>query len=350
MAKRIRVLIMGPHPGVMGGISAVIVEHLRSSLGQHVDLRFVASHVDGSAFRKLLQAIVALFQLLIVSIAGRVDIVHIHTSHGASFLRKAVYHVVARCLGKRTVLHVHGSMFVEFYRNGPKWLRSCIQTTLSTANAVLALSPQWAADLRNMAPGAHIHVVPNGVRIEGRLQPELSNSYFLFLGRIGQRKGSYDIVRALERTGNPHIHVVFAGDGEGDGVATLARELGVERQVSIRSWVRGTEKEELLEGATGFVLPSYNEGLPMALLEAMAAGLPAISTPVGGIPEVVIHDQTGLLVPPGDVDSLAEALKTLYDNRGTRQRLGKSGRELVSQRYGTEASIESIVKVYNEIT
>ncbi len=125
----------------------------------------------------------------------------------------------------------------------------------------------------------------------------------------------------------------MAGGGAGDGVRRPGVDAGVAGRVELPGWVDGEAKARLLARAGIFVLPSRFEGLPMALLEAQAAGLPVVATRVGGIPQVVREDN-GRLAEPDNVASLVVALAPLLDNPAEAARMGARGREQVLAGYG----------------
>jgi glycosyltransferase involved in cell wall biosynthesis len=152
---------------------------------------------------------------------------------------------------------------------------------------------------------------------------------FLFLGRLSEAKGAFDLVRAfarLEPGVRQRARLALAGDGARAQLAGLVQDLRVGERVEVRGWVEPSERDALLEWADVYVLPSHREGVPMAMLEAMAAGLAVIGTPVGGVPEILDPGENGLSVEPGDLAALASAMTRLALEPGTRQRLGRAGR------------------------
>ena len=148
-----------------------------------------------------------------------------------------------------------------------------------------------------------------------------------YLRHLGVRKGSYDLISAiaeLEPAVRDLLHVTLAGDGEVTQVRAAAEPLGA--AVTVRDWAGPAERDELLAAAEVLALPSYDEGLPMALLEAMAAGLVPLTTPVGGIPEAITDGVNGLLIPPGDVPALASAFTRLVEDPALRTALSDGAR------------------------
>jgi glycosyltransferase involved in cell wall biosynthesis len=149
------------------------------------------------------------------------------------------------------------------------------------------------------------------------------------------------------------LHLWIAGDEEREGDLARARtrleELDLEDRCQLVGTVRGESKTQLLDEASLFVLPSYNEGLPMAILEAMAAGLAVVATPVGGIPEVIRDDYNGFLVTPGDVEALAEKLAILANDRHLREVMGRRGREIAEQELDVKPYVERLVALYESL-
>ena len=126
-----------------------------------------------------------------------------------------------------------------------------------------------------------------------------------------------------------NAELVIAGDGEGARARQMIEQLGLTQSVRILDWVDEQQRDELLTKANVFVLPSYNEGLPMAMLEAMSWGLPVITTPVGGIPELISTAENGLLIAPGKIEQLSAAIQSLIESEQLRISLGNAGRESV---------------------
>ena len=138
-------------------------------------------------------------------------------------------------------------------------------------------------------------------------------------------------------------------DGDLDAVREAIAAEGLEGAVTLLGWVRGEAKERELHEAEVFVLASYDEGLPMALLETMARGKAIVTTPVGGIPQALRDGLDGLLVPPGQPQQLADALLRFAGDAGLRDRLGASSRERVRSLYATDTVLAQLDRVYAEV-
>jgi glycosyltransferase involved in cell wall biosynthesis len=171
------------------------------------------------------------------------------------------------------------------------------------------------------------------------------------IARLCDVKGQRELIRALAEI--PDARLVLAGrDLEQGGAfqAELEREAdraGVRERVEIGFH---DDVAALLARLDVVALPSWTEGLPMVLLEAMAAGRPVVATPVGGTPELVVDGETGLLVPPRDPEALAAALRRVLDDRELADRLGEAGRRRVSERFSLEAMTRRVLELYDEVT
>jgi glycosyltransferase involved in cell wall biosynthesis len=140
--------------------------------------------------------------------------------------------------------------------------------------------------------------------------------------------------------------LVFAGDGDVDALKAAAREHG--DAVEVHSWVSAEQRNALLAASDVFVLPSFQEGVPMAMLEAMACGLPVITTPVGGIPDVITDGEEGRLIAPGDVDALCRAMGALIEDEAQRLALGARAR-LRAERFDVNLFAAELASMYRTL-
>nr|RIY01666.1 glycosyltransferase family 1 protein [Deinococcus sp. RM] len=202
-------------------------------------------------------------------------------------------------------------------------------------------------------PPENVKVIYNPVGIPQIDNKESSHMVKLIgLGRIGKRKGVYDLIDAvalIKEEVRKSIKIVWHGDGEIREANEYALSRGVEHHFDFKSWIGDTEKKNLLKSADIFVLPSYDEGLPMALLEAMSYSIPVITTNVGGIPEVISSGTEGILLTPGDIISLKVAIEDLAKNRDLRQSMGENGRR-ASEQLDITSYMLRIRNIYSEIT
>ena len=170
----------------------------------------------------------------------------------------------------------------------------------------------------------------------------------LFLGHLEAQKGIYDLLDAVAkvRAVVPDLRLVCAGDGDRIGVAHYAERLGIADAVKFTGWVGPSGKRALLEHAAVFALPSYDEAMPMSLLEAMSAGVPVIASPVGGVQEVVVDGVTGFLAAPGDTPTLERLIARVLGDAALAARIGAAGRQSARLRYAPDRAIPRIEALY----
>lgn len=339
-----RLVMVGTSFEGKGGIASVLKVYKKAGLFDAWPITFISTFKGGSPIRKLLTAIGGWFRFLWQ--LSSPCVVHVNVSSRASFWRKSCFIWPAIWLENPVIFHLHGSEFMQWFRNecGPKQ-RGKITRLLDRCSEVIVLSESWKRDIASIT-SAPVTVIENpGISVPPSSGGD--GKTLLFLGRVGHRKGTYDLLRALA-TVSADWRLVCAGDGDVETARELAHELGIGDRVEFPGWIGGAEKAELLSQAAAYVLPSSAEGLPMSLLEAMSAGLPIVSTPVGGIPEAVTHGKEGLLVPVGGEAQLAEAITQLLEDADLRTRMGEAARETFLSRFDTNVVIPKLETVYRQ--
>ncbi|HEV2269450.1 MAG TPA: glycosyltransferase family 4 protein [Steroidobacteraceae bacterium] len=346
------ILMVGTDLTGMGGIRTVVQGYIDAGLFDRVDCIYVTTHRPGSPGRKLLAAVTGWAQVAMRLHGLDAPLVHIHLSSRASFWRKSVVCALARLARRPYLLHAHGSEFADFYEECSPVARRIVRSVLANATLVLALSEAWRSTLQRISPQARIEVLMNAVplpapaerqRAAGR-QPNL-----LFFGEIARHKGVLEVARAFAAVAAalPALRLVYAGTGRAVAeTRALTTQLGLGGRTEFTGWLESERKRAVLADATIFVLPSFVEGVPMALLEAMSLGLPVIATPVGGVPEIVTHEVDGLLVPPGDVAALAAAIARLMNEPQLRERLGRAARATIATRFALDTAVERLLGYY----
>ncbi|HMM55699.1 MAG TPA: glycosyltransferase [Candidatus Desulfobacillus sp.] len=346
-----KVLVMLNSAG-RGGMRSVVEAWQRDGLFARWNVRLLHTHVEGSLARRLLAAARALLQFAGLLLRGRVALVHAHVAMGGSFWRKALFSALARRFGVPVILHLHGSDLEIFHDARDALGRRLVRRELELAQRVLVLSGSWRGFVARVAPRARALVLANYVALPPAQACGLPHEgvNLLFLGILGRRKGIYDLLpafrEALGQAGGMRLRI--GGNGEEAQVAAAIAELGLGGAAELLGWVDEAAREALLATADVFVLPSWNEGLPMGLLEAMAHGVPVVSTRVGGIPELVREGVDGFLVEPGDRAALAERLLRLARDEGLRRRMGAAARQRVAERYCAAAVLPLLEGVYAE--
>lgn len=327
---RVQVLQVGPALSVHGGVSAV-EQLICDFLPPYAAIRHVDTTHEGSWLARSMLFGRAAHTLWRTLNTAEPALVHIHFASRGSTLRKMLLAQLVIQARRPLILHAHGGGFDKFHRGLPPILRRLVNRTMQQANLVIVLSSQWRdfyVRECELSP-SQVVVLANPVRVPARIvdRSQRRQVQFLHLGKLGRNKGSYDLVQAflaLPAELRARARLIMAGNGELD---EIKRAAAGESRIDVRPWVEPLERDRLMNESDVFVLPSYLEGVPMSLLEAMASGLPSITTPVGGIPDVFTHGAEGLLVKPGDVGSLTDAMARLIRDDDLRLAAGRRAHE-----------------------
>jgi glycosyltransferase involved in cell wall biosynthesis len=355
--KKSRILMVGPHRSVKGGIPSVVNSYYESDLVNTYDVVYVVSHVDGSKFRKFSQAIKGLLCYVKELITFSPDIVHIHISQDASTFRKSVFVLIGKIFRKRLIIHSHASQFRKFYENMPGFIQAYIRFVLNQADIFLVVCNYWKKEFASiLGDQTPIKVLFNPVVVpEWQREYEESDSRnvnLLFLGRLGERKGIYDLLASLESIKSRDksgFTLYVGGDGEIEKFKQVVVSRRLEDNVVYLGWVDENGKRDALRKSDIYVLPSYSEGLPVSILEAMSYGLPVISTPICGIPEAITDNENGFLVEPGDVSALADKIFLLMDNDEIRKRMGEKAYQVAKNIFSVDKITAELSDVYQSI-
>jgi glycosyltransferase involved in cell wall biosynthesis len=350
--SKVKVLQMGPALDVRGGVSSV-EQLICDYLPPYAAIQHVATMSEGTRL-----ANAAVFARALRTLSRTLEsidpaIVHIHFASRGSTLRKFIFANMVIRARRPLILHAHGAGFDRFYRGLPTPVRGLVSRTMQQASVLIALSSQWRdfyVHECDVSP-SQVVVLPNPVRLPARVPDRAGRAQvqFLHLGRLGQRKGGYDLVNAfaaLPAAMRARARLVLAGDGDVEGMRKRAAPLG--DRVRVLSWIDARERDQLLAESDVFVLPSYAEGVPMSLLEAMAAGLPGITTPVGGIPDAFSHGAEGILVAPGDAAQLRAAMASYIVDEPARLAAGRRACER-ARTFDVHAYARRLADIYQRI-
>ncbi len=332
----LRVLIATPYgEDGMGGIDRLndaIIAGVNNKPGMQITCSRLVTRGKGSLFAAQAVFAAALARFAASAALGGVDLLHIHLSVRGSSYRKAVLAKMARMLKVPYVVHLHGTDYREFWNAAPAPLRVEICRMFALSEGVIVLGKFWATVIRDIEPlsAPKIVVLPNATATTGfqRVRSHANDPVRItFLGQLGRRKGTPDLLDALAKLNvTPNWVATIAGDGAIAEARAQIKALGIGDKVKLSGWLTTQARTPLLEQTDILVLPSYAENLPMVLLEAFAYGIPTVTTPVGAIPEVVTSNHNGILVQPGNIEALSQAIQSLVDDPALRQRLGEAAR------------------------
>ena len=355
--KAPRIVMAGPLPPAIGGMVSVVKDLCESTLRDDFLIETFDTAKKTASGRSLAAAVTARLRMWCSwwNLLGRSRaIAHIHTCSGLSYFLDLALVVIARLRRTHVVLHIHGGRFDEFLDGLDPLRRGIARAGARWADRVVVLSEGWRERLQARLPGARLRVVENGVPIAGPAgsSTDVVPPLVLFLGGLCRAKGVEDLLRAFAQAPGSARLALVGPEGEPgflSAMRSLIVELGVAERVVFPGPAQGSAKDAWLSRASLFVLPSYAEGLPISLLEAMAAGLPVIATRVGAIPTVIDAGRTGLLIEAGDIDALAGAIARLVEDPALRANLGQRARAECALRFSIDRAARAFRDLYLEI-
>lgn len=339
-----------------GGIGSVLEVY-----ASHFDtFKFVATYPAEKSdvvFYRLSVFVLSLIKICYILINDKnIKIVHIHGSHRGSILRKSIIFFIAKKIFKKVVIyHSHSSELKEFYYTSNFIIKKIIKFLFSQVDLIICLSNQWNTFFLSNFKVKNICILENIVEYPSdpikTSKEKLTLIKFLFLGLIGNRKGIFDLLSVL-KDHKPSFEnktlFLIGGNGEIHRLKSFINKHDLGNLVRYEGWVTGDKKKTLLTSSHVYILPSYNEGLPISILEAMSYGKPIISTDVGGIPEVVKDNINGFLIKPGDKESLYNKMMFFINNPNEIEAMGKASEKIIEPYYADNV-IEKLKNIYTNL-
>lgn len=343
-----KVLMVGPARSVNGGISAVVNNYYNAGLDEKIELKYIGTMEDGTKLHKLKVALCAYVSF--IKEVRSYDIVHVHMASDSSLYRKIPFMYMAKWFGKKLILHQHGGNFAEFYDSQCSAKRQkFIAKALNKADVFLVVASYLADIFENIVTREKITVLPNAIEVPVSYEKKIPGQKVLFLGRLCKEKGIRELLEAATELKEEYkeLELYLGGVWEDGDLKEIADENST--FVYQLGWIENQEKEKYLNLCNIFVLPTYFEGLPMSLLEAMAHGCACIASAVGGIPQVIEDGKDGILIQPKSKEALKAALREVMSNAKLQEELGKAAAKKVANEFEINKSIEKLLNIYRNL-
>ena len=343
-----KVLMIGPAKSVNGGISAVVNTYYRFGLETRAEVKYIGTMEDGSKWHKLFVALSALFQF--IGCVRQYDIIHVNMSSDVSLCRKLIFIWIASIHRKKIVIHQHGGHIEEFYeKQCNALLRKIIRKTLGKADKILVIAPYLAEFFSQIIEKDKMVVFPNSVYVPCGEEKDYSAKKILFLGRLCREKGIEELIEAcksLRQEG--YLLELFLG---GVWAETSLKQKADECSSWIHQlgWIGEKEKDKYLRECNIFVLPSYFEGQSVSLLEAMSYKCACVASEVGGIPQMLIHEETGLFSQVKDADSIKRQIKRYLDDVKLQEKMGTAAAKKIREEFNIEKNMDKLFNIYDEL-
>ncbi|MFR9502514.1 MAG: glycosyltransferase family 4 protein [Rikenellaceae bacterium] len=342
-----KILVIATSHKTRGGITSVVKAHQQGAQWSEYNCKWIETHIDKGAIHKLAYLVKGWFYF--IANVPFCSLVHIHMSEPPSAIRKCLFMPLAKLFGKKVIIHFHAFSPETTIESSSK---SVYRYLFSRADRVVVLSESWRKAVNDSFDlSDKVVVVFNPCTTEPSSEVVQKQNQILYAGTVNARKGYADMIKAFAKIAKKHPDwkIVFAGNGEIEEGKTLSKELNIENQVVFLGWVNGADKDRAFKKATIFCLPSYAEGFPMAVLDAWAYGLPVITTPVGGIPDVAIDGENMLLFNPGDIDKLAAQMDDMICNRELRASIIKESLNFANKKFNLSTINNNVQELYKSL-
>ena len=355
MPRRPSIYVVSPGGRTATGGMCRMVDYMMAeweAAGREPALTLVDSTGPYVKWRQPFHFALALGRVLAAGLGGRVTLLHIHAAERGSVLRKAAFIYLGRALGVPCVVHMHGAGFEAFYDGAAPLIRRAVTRAFRQAHRFVVLGSAWEryfVETVGIERGRIVVVrnaVPDTAPVPER--PARHSCRLVFVGALVERKGLGELIEALADPWMAGLswHLDVAGNGDPAPWQQRASDLGVASRITFQGWLDAAGVQRLLAVSDALVLPSRAEGLPMVIIEAMAHGLAVICTPVGTVEDAVTEGVNGLLVPPRDVEALADALASVVADGELRRRLGRAGRQRFLAEFGIARLNDHLARVF----
>lgn len=301
----------------------------------------------------LTRTIPAIFQVKRYLETHQIGLIHTHSTEAGIIGRWA-----AIFAGTPVIIHeIHGDPIAQdrsFVLNTFVWLMEWLSAPIATKIIVGSNQIRETFLNRGIGTKTQYELIYDGINTEkfedappARLPLSDSNLRLLFIGRLDDGKGLFDLIEAFDRLEESDVDLLIAGDGPLESkLDKEIRKRGLGQSIHLLGYRE--DVPNLLAASDVLVLPSYREGTPRVISEALASGTPVVSTRIAGIPEQVSHGECGLLIDPGDVDALVDALNRLLNPEEMRQKMTQACRSQV-ERFSMEREQREIAQLYERL-
>jgi len=369
--------MVGPLPPTVGGITTFMTGILESDLSEKYELITFGTErpivglikdVDDYTLmfrirldllvKSIMSTISHLFMFPIALIMNRPNLVHIHTSVYWSYWENSVYILISNLFLRKTILHLHTGLFDEFYERSNFFAKFLIRKSLDLSDRVIVLSRKMKIFLKDLIPENKIVVLENFVNFSRYAQfkkdvnSQKSALNVLFVGGVGAKmKGVYDVFKAIPMAVRQckNICFVFVACAGIEKPDIISEEEEIISHTKFLDYIYGDKKIKVFANSDIFILPSYSEGLPITMLEGMAAGLPIIATAVGSIPEAIEDGKNGFLIKTGDYKALAEKILILAKDKKLRRKMAMNNINKIRNRYDLTVVMEKLDNLYAQL-
>lgn len=350
-SKKIKVLMIGTDKSTGGGMWTVANSYINNeTYNESVSLKYVPTYKVGSIIVRASFALEAYIKIILQLLINKPQILHAHMAEKGSVYRKGIAIKIAKVFGCKIVVHMHGAEFQEWYEGLKTSKKHYVASILNEADKIIILGEYWKQFIGTIVSIEKIEVIYNAVEQKKYIyNPD--GSTVLFLGAVGKRKGAYDLVNAFSEIKDripKNINLKFYGPDFEKRITDIIYNCSAKERIQYCGWLDTENRYRVFSDTICSVLPSYNEGLPMTILETMSSGIPNISTNIAAIPEVVTASN-GFLIEPGDIDALKQALIQICSDRELRIEKSNFSYNDIKNNFGIDKNINAVLSLYRDL-
>lgn len=336
-----KVLVVAPSRNTRGGISTLVKTYELSYIWGKWNCKWIETYKDSHNIIKIIYFLKGFLNYLFCLFDF--DIIHIHLSWWVSLLRKFPFICVAFLFNKKVILHIHSGS--DKIISGK--MQFLYRYVFNHADCTIVLSNTIKNDLIKYYKFKDIQVLYNPCNKE-KINLNEREFSILFAGTLYSVKGYTDLIKAFAIVFERHKNwkLIIAGNGEIENATKLSLELGIAENVVLTGWINGETKSNLFNSSSIFCLPSYSEGFPMAVLDAISHALPVIITPVGALPEIFQENENALFFNPGDINDLARKIEMLINDNCLRDKLSKASLVLAESILSKDFILNQLDRIY----
>jgi glycosyltransferase involved in cell wall biosynthesis len=355
--KEIRVLYAVPKPSSAGGMAMISMMLYDFGLFNNPNISHFDTYYNWgeNKFIRALQSVFMKLHFCYILIFKRIDVVYIMTSSYWGFYDKALYCLIARICKVKSVLNPVGGHFIMFH-NKNKLNKFLVPIALNIPNAIIAGTSFWFKYFKENFPKVNLIDIPNPVHFKERNDGTKENrkEYVLtYLARVEKDKGIYTFIESAKLLIGEKKKCTFIIAGIGSELENVKEMIHADHHISgffdIYGFVEEFEKNRIFSITDFYILPTEFEVLPISILEAMSYGNVVVSTNVGGIPDAIIHGETGFLVEPNNHHDIKNLVLMLIENPELKNLVSSNAIKHVKEKYELGVVLESQMKLFNNI-
>lgn len=348
----IKILTIGPdYKNLKGGIASL----LKTYETNNSNFMFKETYSSENNILNIFLFPIKFINILIFLIFNKnYKIIHIHGASKISFYRKYFIFIFLKYILKRKIIyHIHGGAYDKFYFTSNKVVKFFIKNMMEKSDSIICLSEYWKIYFSTTFKLKDINILNNSIEIPKKkvLNKDHNIINLLYLGKISKSKGIFDLIEVINENKeylNNKIILTIAGDEDTPSIDNLIMKYNINHIIKFIGWVEGQKKIDLLLYNDISILPSYHEGLPITLLEAMSYKMPIIATPVGGIPEILKDDYNGITIKAGEKESIFDSIVYFIDNKSKINEYGNNSFNIINNYLPNEVN-KKLLSIYKKV-